>query len=47
MSDVQFKPRTYYEVGLIRFGGHPTKGVEDGHHGRDGEQEATAPAALG
>jgi hypothetical protein len=34
-------------LGLICFGGHPTKGVEDGHHGRDGQQEATATAAHG
>jgi hypothetical protein len=32
---------------LIRFGGHPAKGSEDGHHGRGREQEAVATAAYG
>ena len=35
------------KMGLIRFCGHPTKGVEDGHDGRIGEGEEAATAALG
>jgi hypothetical protein len=48
VNDPETSYREYWgSLGLIRFGGHPTKGVEDGHHGRNGRQEAAATAALG